>query len=187
MKQFQNLFIVLNNRREVIGWRLTRTTAFEEIKDLLVAHIVALHCLWYFLWHMEKLTLYLTIFVIQREPLRGITMDFNNVLWMFITRIKAPLLSCHMFYDLHKPSPSVSEKHSSGEHTVLFILLRPARILFPFISTFSQWRLQCCKRIHPRRCIAVFRGQLVELIEAFKSKSPQRTQNTTAIFIVASF
>ena len=35
MKQFQNLFIVLNNRREVIGWRLTRTTAFEEIKDLL--------------------------------------------------------------------------------------------------------------------------------------------------------
>ena len=49
-------------------------------------------------------------------------MDFNNVLLMFITRIKAPLLSCHMFYDLHKPSPSVSEKHSSGEHTVLFIV-----------------------------------------------------------------
>ena len=35
LKQFQNLFIVLNDRREVIGWRLTRTTAFEEIKDLL--------------------------------------------------------------------------------------------------------------------------------------------------------
>ena len=35
VKQFQNLFIVLNDRREVISWRLTRTTAFEEIKDLL--------------------------------------------------------------------------------------------------------------------------------------------------------
>ena len=42
----------------------------------------------------EKLTLYLTIFVIEREPLRGITMDFNNVLLTFTTRIKAPLLSC---------------------------------------------------------------------------------------------
>ena len=70
-------------------------------------------------------------------------MDFNNVLLTFITRIKAPLFSCDMFYDLHKPNPSVSEKHSSGEHTVLFILLRSARILFPFISTFSQWCLQC--------------------------------------------
>ena len=156
MKQFQNLFIVLNNRREVIGWRLTRATAFEEIKDLLVAHIVALHCLWYFLWHMEKLTLYLTIFVIQREPLRGITMDFNNVLLMFITRIKAPLLSCHMFYDLHKPSPLVSEKHSSREHTVLFILLRSARILFPFISTFSQWRLQCWQKNPPKTMYCSF-------------------------------
>ena len=110
----------------VIGWWLTRTTAFEEIKDLLVALIVALHYLWYLLWHMEKLTLYLTIFVIQREPLWGITMDFNNVLLMFITRKKAPLLSCDMFYDLHKPSPSVSEKHSSGEHTdSLFCFDRP--------------------------------------------------------------
>ena len=35
VKQFQNLFIVLNDRREVIGWRLTRTMAFEEIKDRL--------------------------------------------------------------------------------------------------------------------------------------------------------
>lgn len=35
VKQFQNLFIVLNDRREIIGWRLTRTTAFEEIRELL--------------------------------------------------------------------------------------------------------------------------------------------------------
>ena len=104
----------------------------------------------------EKLTLYLTIFVIDREPLRGITMDFNNVLLTFTTRIKAPLLSCDMFYDLPKPSPSVSEKHSSGEHTVLFILLRSARILFPFISTFSQWRLQCWQKNPPKTMYCSF-------------------------------
>ena len=34
-KQFQNLFITLNERREIVGWRLTRTTAFDEIVDLL--------------------------------------------------------------------------------------------------------------------------------------------------------
>ena len=53
VKQFQNLFIVLNDRREVIGWPLTRT-AFEEIQDLLVALIVAMHCLWNFLWQMRN-------------------------------------------------------------------------------------------------------------------------------------
>ena len=36
VKQFENLFIVLNERHEVIGWRLTRTTSFEEIRSLLV-------------------------------------------------------------------------------------------------------------------------------------------------------
>lgn len=36
MKQFENLFIVLNERHEVISWRLTRTTGFEEIRSLLV-------------------------------------------------------------------------------------------------------------------------------------------------------
>ena len=35
VKQFQNLFVVLNDSRVIIGWRLTRTTAFEEIRDLL--------------------------------------------------------------------------------------------------------------------------------------------------------
>ena len=53
VKQFQNLFIVLNDRREVIGWPLTRT-AFEEIQDLLVALIVAMYCLWNFLWQMRN-------------------------------------------------------------------------------------------------------------------------------------
>ena len=36
VKQFENLFIVLNERHEVVGWRLTRTTSFEEIRSLLV-------------------------------------------------------------------------------------------------------------------------------------------------------
>ena len=36
VKQFENLFIVLNERHEVISWRLTRTTGFEEIRSLLV-------------------------------------------------------------------------------------------------------------------------------------------------------
>lgn len=35
VKQFQNLFIMLNERREIVGWRLTRTMAFDEIIDLL--------------------------------------------------------------------------------------------------------------------------------------------------------
>lgn len=35
VKQFENLFIVLNERHEVIGWRLTRTRSFEEIRSLL--------------------------------------------------------------------------------------------------------------------------------------------------------
>ena len=36
VKQFENLFIVLSERHEVVGWRLTRTTAFEEIRSLFV-------------------------------------------------------------------------------------------------------------------------------------------------------
>lgn len=32
VKQFENLFIVLNERHEVIGWRLTRTTSFATKK-----------------------------------------------------------------------------------------------------------------------------------------------------------
>lgn len=35
VKQFHNLFIILNEKREVVSWRLTRTTAFEEIRELL--------------------------------------------------------------------------------------------------------------------------------------------------------
>lgn len=35
VSQFQNLFIVLNDKKEVIEWRFTKTCAFEEIKDLL--------------------------------------------------------------------------------------------------------------------------------------------------------
>ena len=30
VKQFENLCIVLNERHEVIGWRLTRTTSFGD-------------------------------------------------------------------------------------------------------------------------------------------------------------
>jgi len=35
VNQFNNLFIVLNEKKEVIEWRLTKSCAFEEIKDLL--------------------------------------------------------------------------------------------------------------------------------------------------------
>ena len=36
VKQFQNLFIGLNENGQVVLWRLTKTTAFEQIEDLLV-------------------------------------------------------------------------------------------------------------------------------------------------------
>lgn len=35
IKQFENLFIVLNEDHKVVGWRLTKSTSFEEIRDLL--------------------------------------------------------------------------------------------------------------------------------------------------------
>lgn len=35
VQQFHNLFIVLNDKREIITWQLTATTAFDEIKPLL--------------------------------------------------------------------------------------------------------------------------------------------------------
>ena len=35
VKQFGKLFIVLNGAREVVAWRLTKTTGHEEVKDLL--------------------------------------------------------------------------------------------------------------------------------------------------------
>jgi len=35
MKQFENLFIALNEGHKVVGWRLTKSTFFEEIRDLL--------------------------------------------------------------------------------------------------------------------------------------------------------
>ena len=35
VKQFGKLFIVLNEAREVVAWRLTKTTGHEEVKDLL--------------------------------------------------------------------------------------------------------------------------------------------------------
>jgi len=35
MKQFENLFIALNEDHKVVGWRLTKSTSFEEIRDLL--------------------------------------------------------------------------------------------------------------------------------------------------------
>lgn len=35
IKQFENLFIVLNEDHKVVGWRLTKSTTFEEIRDLL--------------------------------------------------------------------------------------------------------------------------------------------------------
>ena len=35
VSQFQNLFIGLNEHGEVVNWRLTKTTAFEQLEDLL--------------------------------------------------------------------------------------------------------------------------------------------------------
>lgn len=35
IKQFENLFIVLNEDHKVVGWRLMKSTSFEEIRDLL--------------------------------------------------------------------------------------------------------------------------------------------------------
>lgn len=35
VRQFENLYIVINENRHIVGWRLTRTTAFEEVRDLL--------------------------------------------------------------------------------------------------------------------------------------------------------
>lgn len=35
VQQFHNLFIVLNDKREIISWQLTATAAFNEIKSLL--------------------------------------------------------------------------------------------------------------------------------------------------------
>ena len=37
LKQFSNLYIVLNEHGEICDWRLTKTTAFDEIEDLLIA------------------------------------------------------------------------------------------------------------------------------------------------------
>lgn len=36
VKQFENLFIVLNEKHKIVTWRLTKTTSFEEIKTLSV-------------------------------------------------------------------------------------------------------------------------------------------------------
>lgn len=36
LKQFSNLYIVLNEHGEICDWRLTKTTAFDEIEDLLI-------------------------------------------------------------------------------------------------------------------------------------------------------
>ena len=36
LKQFSNLYIVLNEHGEIFDWRLTKTTAFDEIDDLLI-------------------------------------------------------------------------------------------------------------------------------------------------------
>ena len=35
VKQFENLFIILNEDREIVGWRLTKSTGHDQIKDLL--------------------------------------------------------------------------------------------------------------------------------------------------------
>ena len=35
LKQFSNLYIVLNKHGEIFDWRLTKTTAFDEIDDLM--------------------------------------------------------------------------------------------------------------------------------------------------------
>lgn len=34
--QFNQLFIALNENGEVLAWRLTKSTAFSEIKDILI-------------------------------------------------------------------------------------------------------------------------------------------------------
>jgi hypothetical protein len=34
IKQFENVFIMMNENRQVVVWRLTKTTAFEEIKHI---------------------------------------------------------------------------------------------------------------------------------------------------------
>ena len=36
VSQFQNLFIGLNENGQVVNWRLTKTTAFEQVEDLLI-------------------------------------------------------------------------------------------------------------------------------------------------------
>lgn len=36
LKQFSNLYIVLNEHGEIFDWRLTKTTAFDEIEELLI-------------------------------------------------------------------------------------------------------------------------------------------------------
>lgn len=33
---FSNLFIGLNKNKEIVTWKLTRSTKFEEVKDVLV-------------------------------------------------------------------------------------------------------------------------------------------------------
>ena len=35
-KQFSNLYIAMNEHGEICDWRLTKTTAFDEIEDLLM-------------------------------------------------------------------------------------------------------------------------------------------------------
>jgi len=35
VKQFENLFIALKEKHEIIGWRLAKATSFEEIRTLL--------------------------------------------------------------------------------------------------------------------------------------------------------
>lgn len=35
VKQFENFFIILNEKHQIIGWRLTKSTSFEEIRSLL--------------------------------------------------------------------------------------------------------------------------------------------------------
>ena len=34
--QFHQLFICLNERGEVVGWKFTKSTSFNEIEDLLI-------------------------------------------------------------------------------------------------------------------------------------------------------
>lgn len=37
MTQFNNVFIVLNENGEVVDWKLTKSTAFQEIDDMLIS------------------------------------------------------------------------------------------------------------------------------------------------------